>query len=118
MEPEAANGDAFLSRALFESLQLFTGLKADRLARRNGHLGASPRVASDAGLARAHVKNAEAAQFNALTTRECPLHGLKDGLNSHLGLGLGDACAVDNFVDDIELDQERLPMIQRTRPGK
>ncbi len=51
---------------LLQGLQLLAGLKAHRFAGRDGNLGAGARIAADAGLARAHVEDAEAAQLNAL----------------------------------------------------
>src|SRR5580658_9500273 len=46
-------------------LQFFPRLKPHRLAWRNRHLGSSARVASNAGLARAHVEHAKPSQLNA-----------------------------------------------------
>ena len=49
-----------------DRLQFLAGLEADGLARRNRNFGAGARIASDAGLARAHVEHAKSAQFNAV----------------------------------------------------
>src|SRR5580704_9030939 len=89
---------------LLQRLQLLAGFETHRFAGWNGDLGAGARVAADPGLAWADVEDAEAAQLDALTVRQSPLHALKNCFHSHLGLGLGDAGFVDHFVDDVELD--------------
>ena len=93
-----------LQFALINRLQFLAGFEADGYARRNGNFGAGARIASDAGLARAHVEDAEAAQFNAVAGRERLLHALKDGFDGQLRFGLGDPGAVDHFIDDVELN--------------
>ena len=60
---------------------------------------------SNAGLAWADVKHAEAAQFDAVAFGQGLLHALKNGLYRALGFGLGDARAVDHFVNDVKFDQ-------------
>src|SRR5258708_1929463 len=90
-------------------LQFLAWLEAHGLARRNGNLGSSARVATDAGLARAHIEHAESAQLNPIAAGQRILHALKDGFHGQLGLGLGDASPGDHFVDNVELDHERLP---------
>src|SRR5260370_9429451 len=92
------------SEILVDRLQCFAGLEADGLARRDGNFGAGARVASDAGLARAHIKHAETAQFDAVSGGERLLHALEDGFDGKLRLGLGDPGAVNHFVDDVELN--------------
>src|SRR6267154_3478782 len=89
---------------LVDRLQLFTRLEAHGLAGRNADLSAGPRIAPDAGLARAHIEHAEAAQFDAVALSQGALHALKDRLHRLLGFCLGDAGLSHNFVDDIELD--------------
>src|SRR5262245_50115685 len=93
---------------LLERLQLLTGFESNGLSRRNGNFRTGARIAADAGLARLDVEDAKSPQFNAIALLESLLHGLKDGLDGHFGLGLGDAGTVHNFVDDIELDQGSL----------
>src|ERR1035438_6896747 len=90
--------------ALVNRLQFLARLEADGLARRNRNFGAGPRISSDAGLARAHVEHAETAQFNAVAIGERLLHALEDGFDGELRLGLGDPGAIDDFVDDVELN--------------
>src|SRR5580698_6883604 len=89
---------------LLQRLQLLAGFETHRFAGRNSDLGASARVAADAGFAWTHVEDPEAAQLNALAVRQGPLHALENSFHGHLGLGLGDAGFVDHFVDDVELD--------------
>ena len=50
---------------LLQRLQLLTRLETNRFARRNGHFGAGARIAADPGLARTHVEDSEASQFDA-----------------------------------------------------
>src|SRR5712692_6979124 len=93
---------------LLQGLQLLARLEANRLARRDSHLGAGARVAANAGLAWTDVEDAEAAQFDTLALRQRPLHGFEHSLNSHFGFCFRDAGSVDHFVDNIELDQAPL----------
>src|SRR5438477_5934126 len=93
-----------------DRLQLFARLEAHRLARRNGNFRPSTRVAPDSGLARAYVKHSKAPQLNAIALGERLLHALKNGFDRQLSLGLGNTSFVDHFVDDVELDHERLPV--------
>src|ERR1017187_589307 len=92
-----------------DRLQFFSRLKAHGLARRNRHFGAGARVASDAGLTRAHVKHAKSAQLDAIAVGQRLLHALKDGFHRQLSLGLSDAGSGHHFVDNVELNHERLP---------
>src|SRR5271155_160779 len=92
-----------------DRLQFFPRLEAHRLAGRNRHFSSGARIASDAGLARTHVEHAKSPQLNAIAVGQRFLHALKDGFHRQLGLGLGDAGSGYHFVDNIELDHERLP---------
>ena len=97
---------AFTRPVLLQGLQLLAGFEAHGFAGRNGDFRAGARIAADAGLARLHVEDAEAAQFDAVAVLERFLHPLEDRLDRHLGLGLGDAGPVHHFVDDIQLDHD------------
>jgi flavin reductase (DIM6/NTAB) family NADH-FMN oxidoreductase RutF len=97
---------------LLESLQFLARFESDSLAGRNGNLRPGAGVPANAGLARLHVKDAEAAQFNAVSVLESLLHVFEDCFDGHLGLRLGDAGFIDHFVDDIEFDQARLRVRQ------
>ena len=67
----------------------------------------------DAGFPGAHVEYAKTAQFDAIAGGERLLHALEDGFDGEFCLGLGDSGAVDDFVDDVELNQgiPRVPRI-------
>jgi flavin reductase (DIM6/NTAB) family NADH-FMN oxidoreductase RutF len=88
-----------------ERLQLLTGFKPHSLSRWNGNLRAGARIAPDTGLPRFYIKDAKAAQLDAVALLKSLLHRLENGFDCHLGFGFGDAGAVYNFIDDIELDQ-------------
>ena len=94
--------------SLLQRLQLFPWLKAYCFPGRNCHLRASPRVTSDAGLSRPDIEDPKTPKFDVLALTERSFHRLEDGLHGHLGLGLCDASFVDDFVDDVELDQKGL----------
>jgi hypothetical protein len=93
-------------------LQFFTGFEAHRLAWRDAYFRTRPGIAADSGFAGFYVKNTKTAKFNAVICSESLLHGLKDGLHSDFGLCLGDACAVDDIVNDIQLYQRNLLKMQ------
>jgi len=97
-------------RRLFDRLQFFSWFEADSLSWRNAYFGACARVASNAGLARTHVEDAEAAQLNAVAVSQSLLHALEDGLDCHFGLRLGYPSLVHDFVNDVELDHTSAPL--------
>ena len=90
---------------LLQSLQFLTGFETHGLPGGNGNLGAGARIAADSGLPRLDVEHAETAQLDPVTLLERLFHLFKYGLDRHFSLGLGNSSLVDNFVDDIELDQ-------------
>jgi flavin reductase (DIM6/NTAB) family NADH-FMN oxidoreductase RutF len=89
-------------------LQLLSRLETHSLARRNRNLCASPWVAADSCLARAHVKYTESSKFDPFSPSESSLHALEDGFDCHFGFRLGYPRPIDHFIDNIELDQSRL----------
>src|SRR5580704_3217006 len=99
---------------LLQRLQLLAGFETHCFAGRNSDLGTRARVAADAGFAWTHVEDPEAAQLNALAVRQGPLHALENCFHGHLGLGLGDAGFVYDFVNNVELDHGLSP---RQPPG-
>jgi flavin reductase (DIM6/NTAB) family NADH-FMN oxidoreductase RutF len=90
---------------LLQLLQLFTRLETDGFSWRNGHLRPSTRIAANTGLARTHVKDAEAAQLDPFTTAKSALHALEHRLDSHLGFRFGDTGSGHNFVNNVEFYQ-------------
>src|SRR5438105_2840024 len=66
---------------LIDGLQFFPGLEADSLSGRDIHFSAGAWIASDAGLAGADVEDSEAAQLDAVASRQGLLHAFKHGLN-------------------------------------
>jgi len=100
----SVDGRGTTTTTLLQRLQLLARFEPHGFARRNGHLGAGPWIAADAGFARTNVEDAEASQLNALSMRQCSLHALKDRFHSHFGLGFGDSGLVYHFINDVELD--------------
>ncbi len=90
---------------LLQGLQLLAGLKAHGLAGRNRDFGAGARVSANPGLTRLYVEYTEAAQLDSVALFEGLFHGFEDRLNGHFRFGLGNAGFIDNFVNDIQLDQ-------------
>src|ERR1019366_2819533 len=96
------------SGRLLQRLQLLAGLETYGLAGRDRDFRAGARIASDPRFARFHVEDSEATQFDAVARFERFLHGFEDRLDCHFGFGLGDAGAIHDFVDDVQLDQNSL----------
>src|SRR5262249_11607152 len=63
---------------------------------------------------RLNIKDAEAPQFDTVTLLERLFHGFEDRFDRHFGFGLGDAGPVDDFVDDVQLDQNILQVQPRS----
>src|SRR5262249_27476927 len=103
-KPQRRGADGSVDR-----LQFLARFEAYRLARRDRDFGAGARVGPDAGLARANVENAEAAQFDAVSLGQRALHAFENRLDGELGFGFGDPGLVHYFVDDVELDHGQLP---------
>jgi hypothetical protein len=93
-------------------LQFLAGFEAHGLSWRNAYFGARPGITADSGLAGSHVKDTKTAKFNAVISGQSLLHGFEDGLDRDFRFGLGDAGAVDNVINDIELYQTNLLKIQ------
>ena len=93
---------------LVYGLQLFARLEAHSLAGRDIDLSAGARVASNAGLARTHIKDSKSSQLNALALSQGLLHALEYGFHRHFGFGFGDTGFRDYYIDDVELDHGRL----------
>jgi hypothetical protein len=93
-------------------LQFLAGFEAHGLPWRNAYFGARPGITANSGLAGFYVKDTKTAKFNAVVSGESLLHGFEDGLDSDFRFCLGDACAIDDVVNDIELYQTNLLKIQ------
>ena len=90
-------------------MQLFTGLEAHGLAGGDADFGAGARIASDAGFARAHAEHAEAAEFDSLARRQSFFQSFKHRIDCRLGLGAGQARALDHMVHDVLFNQSWSP---------
>ncbi|MGA8035285.1 MAG: hypothetical protein WA823_15880 [Candidatus Acidiferrales bacterium] len=82
-------------------LQFFAGLESNRLARRNAHLLPGSGVPADAGLARLHIKNAEAAQFDTVAAAQGILHRLENGLDGLFGFRAGNVRFLHDRIYDV-----------------
>ena len=69
---------------LVEQMKLFAGFEPHCLTRGYGDLGASPRIASDAGLARFDGKHAKTTEFDAVAGDQRLLHALENSIHRSL----------------------------------
>jgi hypothetical protein len=97
-----------LRRSGRERLEFLAWFETNGFARRDIHLLTGARVAPDAGLARLHIEDAEASQFDAASAAKRILHGLENGLNRLFGLRAGNIRFLNDSVYDVELDHECL----------
>ena len=86
-------------------MQFLPWLKAHSLSGGDADLGAGAGIAADAGFAGANTENAESAQFDALACGQSSLEALENRIDCGLRLCAGQACALDDLMDDILLDQ-------------
>jgi hypothetical protein len=93
-------------------LQFLAGFEAHGLPWRNAYFGACPGITADSGLAGSHIKDTKTAKFNAVVSGQSLLHGFEDGLDRDFRFGFGDAGAVYDVVNDIELYQTNLLKMQ------
>jgi hypothetical protein len=84
-----------------EEVEFLAGFEADGFAGGNGDFGSGTRVAADAGLARAHVENAEAAQFYAITCSEGLLQAFKNCVDRCFRFIARQARTLDDVMDNI-----------------
>src|SRR5262249_30232380 len=84
--------------------QIFTGLEADRPARRDADFFSGPGVAADAALARLHLEDTEPAKLDSLAALHGDSHRVEHRVDRHLGLDLGDIGDFRHFVDDVDFD--------------
>jgi hypothetical protein len=97
-----------VERLLLKRLQLLTGLESHGFSRWNSDFGSGPRITPDPSLTRAHIKDAESSQFDPLPFAEGAFHTFENRLDCHFGFRFGDASFVDDFVNNVELNQCRL----------
>ena len=102
----------FAGRAALQRVQFLAGFEANRLAGGNADLGAGAGVAADAGFAGADAEDAKAAQFDALAGGQSLLEALEDGIHGSLGLGAGQARALNHMMDDVLLNQRGTSLAQ------
>ena len=81
---------------LVQQMQLFAWLEADGLTGGNCDLGAGSWVAANAGFSRLDGKDAEATQFNAVSSDECLFHALEDSVHRSLCFCPWQAGALNN----------------------
>ena len=89
---------------LSDILQIFTGLEADRPTGWDAYFLPRSWVPSDASLARFHLEDAKATQFDAVTTLHRQTHRVEHGIDRYLGLDLGNVRDLRDLVDDVDLD--------------
>ena len=88
----------------WKRLEFLAGLETHGFARRDANLLARARVPADAGFARLHVENAEAAKLDAFSTPERVFHGFEHGFHRLFGLRSSDVGLLHDGVYDVELD--------------
>jgi len=86
-------------------VQLLAGLEAHGFAWSDADLGASAGIAADASFAGADAEDTEASEFDSFAGSESLFEALEDGINGSLGLGAGEARALDHVMDDVLLNQ-------------
>ena len=103
-----AEGGLGSSRGLWNALQIFARLEAHRLAGLDADHFSRPWVAADPGLAGLYVEHPQAPQLDAFASGQSLFHRVEHGLDGLLGLGLGNACAVNHFIHEVKLDHANL----------
>lgn len=92
-----------------EQVQLFAGLEANGLARRDADLSPGAGVAADACFAGPDVEDAKAAQLDALALGQCALERFEDGIDGSLGLIALEAGTLNHLVNNVLFYQGVLP---------
>ena len=93
---------------VFQALQFFAWLEANRFAGRDADFFAGARIAANAGFTGFDAEHPELAQFDALAAAESVFQGFKDGLDGLLRLGTADIGFGNYSIYDIELDHTTL----------
>ena len=98
-------GERVPTDRLSDVLEVFARFEANSPAGRNPDFFSRSWVAANAALARLHLEDAKSPKFNALATLHRDAHRVEDGVDSYLGLNLGDVGHLGNFVDDVNFYQ-------------
>jgi hypothetical protein len=96
-----------------QALQFFARLETHRFAGGDIHFFAGARIAANAGLARLHGKNSEAAQFNSLAAAHAAFQRFKNRLDGLLGLDAAHPGPIElgqYGVHDIQFNQRSSPL--------
>ena len=94
----------------WKRLEFLAGLETYGFAWRDANLLPGARVPANAGFARLHVENTEAAKLDAFSPPERVFHGFEDGFHSLLSLRPSDIGFLYDSVHDVELDHTVLPL--------
>jgi hypothetical protein len=105
-----ARGDA-----LVQQVQLFAGLETDCFSGSDADLCAGPGVAADARLSGFDGEDTKAPEFNPVAGDERLLHAVEDGIDGCFRLGSGKPGPFNDALDEILLDQERVPFLLSRR---
>ena len=92
------------SGQLPDILEVFAGLEPNGTTRGNADFLAGARVAADATLAGLYLEDAKPSQLNAIAALHGETHGVKDRIDCHLSLDLGDVSDLRNLINDVNLD--------------
>jgi hypothetical protein len=85
-------------------------LEAYRFAGRNADFSAGSWIATDPRLAGTDAEDAESAQFDAVTGGEGLFEAFENGINGRFSFRSRQACALNDVVHDILLDQCPCPL--------
>jgi hypothetical protein len=96
---------SFGRNAICECVQFLAGLEANRFTWSDTHFGAGTGIAADSGFASPNTENAEAAQFNALSSCQSLFETLKNCVDCRFGLRAWQACALDHMMYDVLFNQ-------------
>jgi hypothetical protein len=94
---------------LVQQVKLLAWLEADGFAGGDADLGAGSGITADTGLPGLDGEDAKAAKFDPVAGHQGLLHALEDGIDGSFGLGPGKPGPFDDALDEILLDQERVP---------
>jgi len=111
MHPFQRRFEVARDRDLVQQVQLLAWLEADGFSWRDADLGAGSGIAPDAGLAGFDGENAEAAEFDSVAGYQRLFHALEDGIHGSFCLGPRKPGTFDDALDEILLDQERVPFL-------